>query len=121
MQQCRTVNCIALLSAAASGATASERSPIVASMKESREKSERAFAIYRATPLADDERVAGDRMEKKWPAYQALVDRVVATIDDGDLSGARRLLAGDLNEAFRSINDELGIMIESNNRQIGRA
>ncbi|UZE31215.1 methyl-accepting chemotaxis protein [Pseudomonas asplenii] len=108
-----------LLSAAASGATASERSPIVASMKESREKSERAFAIYRATPLADDERVAGDRMEKKWPAYQALVDRVVATIDDGDLSGARRLLAGDLNDAFRSINDELGIMIESNNRQIG--
>ncbi|QXI26219.1 methyl-accepting chemotaxis protein [Pseudomonas vanderleydeniana] len=108
-----------LLAAAAAGATASERSPIVAAMKDSREKSERAFATYRTTPLADDERVAGDRMEKDWPAYQALVDRAVSTIDSGDLAGARRLMTGELHEAFRSINDELNIIVESNNRQIG--
>ncbi|KPA98345.1 methyl-accepting chemotaxis protein [Pseudomonas asplenii] len=108
-----------LLSIAAAGGTASERSPIVAAMKDSREKSERAFAIYRATPLADDERAAGDRMVKDWPAYQALVDRAVATIDGGDLSAARRLISGEVHDAFRTINDELTIMVESNNRQIG--
>ncbi|WP_017903501.1 methyl-accepting chemotaxis protein [Pseudomonas asplenii] len=108
-----------LLSVAAAGDSASERSSIVASMKDSREKSERAFAIYRATPLADDERAAGDRMEKDWPAYQALVDRAVAIINEGDLAGARRFISGELHEGFRKINDELTIMVESNNRQIG--
>nr|WP_312971286.1 methyl-accepting chemotaxis protein [Pseudomonas sp.] len=108
-----------LLAAATAGSDAAERSAILTSMKENRQASERAFAAYRATPLADDERAAGDRMEKDWPAYQAIIERVVATIERGDLAGAKQLMSGELHEAYRTVIDEMGIMVESNNRQIG--
>ena len=107
------------LAATTTNAPQEERSAILASMKENRLTSEKAFAVYRATPLADDERAAGDKMEKDWPAYQAVVDRTVATIQSGDLAAARQLMAGELHQAFRTVIDELTIMVESNNRQIG--
>nr|WP_314483720.1 methyl-accepting chemotaxis protein [uncultured Pseudomonas sp.] len=107
-----------LVAATAINAPEAERAAIRASMNENRQSSEQAFATYRATPLADDERLAGDRMEKDWPTYQAVMDRTVATIERGDLSEARRLMAGELHEAFRTVLDELTVMVESNNRQI---
>lgn len=108
-----------LLAASIAGSDAAERSAIVASMNENRQTSERAFAVYRATTLADDERAAGDRMEKDWPAYQAIIDRVVATIERGDLAAAKQLMAGELHQAYRTVMDEMGIIVKSNNRQIG--
>ena len=108
-----------LLAAATAGGDAAERGAILASMKENRQTSERAYAVYRATPLADDERAAGDRMDKDWPAYQAIIDRAVAAIERGDLAGAKQLMSGELHEAYRTVIDEMGIMVESNNRQIG--
>ncbi|SDI51856.1 methyl-accepting chemotaxis protein [Pseudomonas flavescens] len=107
-----------LLDAATAGAPQSDRSAILTSLKENRQTSERAFATYRATPLADDERAAGDRMEKDWPAYQALIDRSLALIESGDFNAARLLIAGDVHRAYRTVIDEMGIMVESNNRQI---
>ncbi|CRN04602.1 Methyl-accepting chemotaxis protein McpS [Pseudomonas sp. URMO17WK12:I11] len=107
-----------LVAATAINAPQAERAAILASMKENRQSSEQAFAVYRATPLADDERLAGDRMEKDWPAYQAIMDRTVATIARGDLAEARQLMAGELHQAFRTVLDELTTMVESNNRQI---
>ncbi|MEK2609846.1 methyl-accepting chemotaxis protein [Pseudomonas shirazensis] len=107
-----------LLAASIAGSDAAERSAIVASMNENRQTSERAFAVYRATTLADDERAAGDRMEKDWPAYQAIIDRVVATIERGDLAAAKQLMAGELHQAYRTVMDEMGIIVKSNNRQI---
>lgn len=107
-----------LLAASIAGSDAAERSAIVASMNENRQTSERAFAVYRATTLADDERAAGDRMEKDWPAYQAIIDRVVATIEHGDLAAAKQLMAGELHQAYRTVMDEMGIIVKSNNRQI---
>lgn len=108
-----------LLAASIAGSDAAERSAIVASMNENRQTSERAFAVYRATPLADDERAAGDRMEKDWPAYQAIIDRVAATIERGDLAAAKQLMAGEMHQAYRTVMDEMEIMVKSNNRQIG--
>ncbi|MGG5291171.1 methyl-accepting chemotaxis protein [Pseudomonas shirazensis] len=108
-----------LLAASIAGSDAAERSTILAAMNENRQSSERAFAVYRATPLADDERAAGDRMEKDWPAYQAIVDRVVATIERGDLAAAKQLMAGEMHQAYRTVMDEMEIMVKSNNRQIG--
>ncbi|AUF95192.1 methyl-accepting chemotaxis protein [Pseudomonas sp. S07E 245] len=108
-----------LLAASIAGSDAAERSAIVASMNENRQTSERAFAVYRATPLADDERAAGDRMEKDWPAYQAIIERVAATIERGDLAAAKQLMAGEMHQAYRTVMDELEIMVKSNNRQIG--
>lgn len=108
-----------LLAASIAGSDAAERSAIVASMNENRQTSERAFAVYRATPLADDERAAGDRMEKDWPAYQAIIERVAATIERGDLAAAKQLMAGEMHQAYRTVMDEMEIMVKSNNRQIG--
>ncbi|WP_312390583.1 methyl-accepting chemotaxis protein [Pseudomonas sp.] len=108
-----------LLAASIAGSDAAERSAIVASMNENRQTSERAFAIYRATPLADDERAAGDRMEKDWPAYQVIIERVAATIERGDLAAAKQLMAGEMHQAYRTVMDEMEIMVKSNNRQIG--
>nr|WP_314877619.1 methyl-accepting chemotaxis protein [uncultured Pseudomonas sp.] len=108
-----------LLAASIAGSDAADRSSILAAMNENRQSSERAFAVYRATPLADDERAAGDRMEKDWPAYQAIVDRVVATIERGDLATAKQLMAGEMHQAYRTVMDEMEIMVASNNRQIG--
>ncbi|WP_095151320.1 methyl-accepting chemotaxis protein [Pseudomonas sp. Irchel s3b5] len=108
-----------LLSAAAANAPQSEKDVILSNMKRHRALSETAFAVYRATPLADDERAAGDKMEKDWPVYQALVERAVGMVAEGDLPAARELIATDLQQAYRSVVDELNIMIASNNRQIG--
>ncbi|MBA1197729.1 methyl-accepting chemotaxis protein [Pseudomonas plecoglossicida] len=108
-----------LLAASIAGSDAAERSAIVASMNENRQTSERAFAVYRATPLADDERAASDRMEKDWPAYQAIIERVAATIERGDLAAAKQLMAGEMHQAYRTVMDEMEIMVKSNNRQIG--
>ncbi|QEI04448.1 methyl-accepting chemotaxis protein [Pigmentiphaga aceris] len=95
------------------------RDEILKSIKTNRADSEKAFAIYRATPLADDERAAGDKMEKDWPAYQALVDRMLATLASGDVDTTRTLLNGEVQAAYKTIIDELTLMVESNNRQIG--
>ena len=108
-----------LLDAATAGAPQSERTAILTSMRENRQTSERAFTTYRATPLADDERAAGDRMEKDWPIYQALIDRSLALIDRGDFDAARLLIAGEVHQAYRTVMDEMGTIVDSNNRQIG--
>ncbi|MCQ9427411.1 methyl-accepting chemotaxis protein [Pseudomonas sp. LJDD11] len=108
-----------LVSAYASDAPQSARDEIISKMRESRSAAEKAFAQYRTTPLADDERAAGDKMEQDWPAYQALVDRAVTLLGSGDLAAARAFIDADVHRAYVKVIDELTIIVESNNRQIG--
>nr|WP_311971800.1 methyl-accepting chemotaxis protein [Pseudomonas baltica] len=108
-----------LIAATAGEAPQSTKDAILQSMQGNRAASEKAFAIYRATPLADDERAAGDKMEKDWPAYQNSVQKVITALQAGDLVGARALISGEVQQGYRVIMDELTIMVESNNRQIG--
>ncbi|MDU8499490.1 methyl-accepting chemotaxis protein [Pseudomonas syringae] len=108
-----------LLSVAASDAPQSAKDEILASLKKNRAEAEKAYATYRATPLEDDERAAGDQMDKDWPAYQALIDRAVAVAFSGDVAAARTLVEGDVRKAYQTVMDELTIMVGSNNRQIG--
>jgi len=91
----------------------------IASMNANQSASEKAFATYRKSELADDERAAGDKMERDWPAYQAIVQRYVALMNAGDVENGRALLLGDLQKAYRGVMDELTIMTDSNNRQVG--
>ena len=105
--------------ATVSNAPQSEKDEYLASMKANQLASEKAFATYRKTPLADDERVAGDQMEKDWPAYQEIVQKYLALMKAGDVDNGRALLLGDLQKSYRVVMDELTIMIDSNNRQIG--
>lgn len=105
--------------ATVSNAPQSEKDEYLASMKANQLASEKAFAAYRKTPLADDERAAGDKMERDWPAYQEIVQKYLALMKAGDLENGRALLLGDLQKSYRVIMDELTVMIDSNNRQIG--
>jgi methyl-accepting chemotaxis protein len=107
-----------LISAYASDAPQTAKDNALQNMQGNRAASEKAFAIYRATPLADDERAAGDKMEKDWPAYQASVQRVVTALQAGDLVGARALMSGEVQQGYRTVLDELTVIVESNNRQI---
>lgn len=97
----------------------SVRDEFIASMNANQAASEKAFAIYRRSLLADDERAAGDKMERDWPVYQAIVQRYVALMKAGEVENGRALLLGDLQNAYRVVMDELTVMTDSNNRQIG--
>lgn len=105
--------------ATVSNAPQSEKDEYLASMKANQLASEKAFANYRKTPLADDERAAGDQMEKDWPVYQEVVQKYLALMKAGDLENGRALLLGELQKRYRVVMDQLTIMIDSNDRQIG--
>lgn len=107
-----------LYAAYASDAPQSVKDEFIASMNANRLASEQAFALYRQTPLADDERAAGDKMDRDWPAYQAMLQQYVALLQAHDLEKARALLFGDLQKSYRTVMDELTIMVDSNDRQV---
>ncbi|MBA1191301.1 methyl-accepting chemotaxis protein [Pseudomonas entomophila] len=108
----------ALINAVASNAPQASRDQLIQSMDANRADSEKAFALYRTTPLADDERAAGDRMERDWPAYQAQIQRVLAALQAGNVDTAQSIIGTDVQQSYRTILDELTVIVESNNRQI---
>ncbi|OPA93713.1 methyl-accepting chemotaxis protein [Pseudomonas fluorescens] len=81
-------------------------------------RSQAAFATYRATPLEDDERAAGDTLDQIWPAYISSSDRIMSMLESGQLEQARTQLNTTNNELFRQARELIRVMIESNNRQI---
>lgn len=107
-----------LMAATAANEPQGVKDAILRSMADNQAIAEKAFAIYRATPLADDERAAGNKMERDWPAYQALVQRVLVALQSGNLEAARELMAGEVKQQYQIVIDELTLMVESNNRQI---
>ena len=109
----------ALIAAHAENDSQGVKDTIRQAMTTNQADSEKAFAIYRKTPLADDERAAGDQMERDWPIYQAQIQKVLTVLDSGNVQGARALMSGEIQQAYRTVMDELTIMVESNNRQIG--
>ncbi|MEE4886250.1 methyl-accepting chemotaxis protein [Pseudomonas alliivorans] len=108
-----------LLSAVAADAPQSAKDQVVANLRENRAQAEKAYATYRATPLEDDERAAGDLMDKDWPAYQAAIDRAVSVALAGDVGAARTLVDGEVRDIYVKIMNELNIMVDSNARQAG--
>ena len=81
-------------------------------------RAEDAFATYRATPLAVDERAAGDKYKELWPGYVAGARKVIESVDAGDLGQARTRLNALSVEVFIHARDHLRTMIDSNKRQI---
>ncbi|SHN30585.1 methyl-accepting chemotaxis protein [Pseudomonas asturiensis] len=106
-----------LLSAVAANAPQSAKDEIIASQRDNRAQAEKAYATYRATPLEDDERAAGDLMDKDWAAYQASIDRAISVAMSGDVGTARSLVDGEVRDLYRKIMNELNIMVDSNARQ----
>ena len=81
-------------------------------------RSQASYATYRATPLEDDERAAGDKLDQIWPTYISSSERIMALLDSGQGDQARTLLNTTNNELFRQARELIRVMIESNNRQI---
>ncbi|WP_147480333.1 methyl-accepting chemotaxis protein, partial [Pseudomonas coronafaciens] len=81
-------------------------------------RAQKVFATYRATPLEDDERVAGDQLEQMLPAYIAGSQQVVELMKAGNLDSARTRLNTLSADGFAKARGYLRTMIESNNRQI---
>ncbi|AOE78221.1 chemotaxis protein [Pseudomonas lurida] len=81
-------------------------------------RSQASYATYRATPLEDDERAAGDKLDQMWPSYISSSERIMALLDSGQGDQARTLLNTTNNELFRQARELIRVMIESNNRQI---
>lgn len=108
-----------LLSTVAANAPQNVKDQVVTNLRENRAQAEKAYAAYRATPLEDDERAAGDLMDKDWPAYQAAIDRAVSVALAGDVGAARTLVDGEVRDIYLKIMNELNIMVDSNARQTG--
>jgi methyl-accepting chemotaxis protein len=81
-------------------------------------RSQTAYAIYRATPLEDDERAAGDKFDQIWPTYVSNSEGIIAMLDAGQLAQARTQLNTSNNELFRQARELIRVMVDSNNRQI---
>jgi methyl-accepting chemotaxis protein len=81
-------------------------------------RSQSAYATYRATPLEDDERAAGDKLDQIWPTYTSSSERIIAMLDAGQREQARAQLNSSNNELFRQARELIRVMIDSNNRQI---
>ncbi|WGT27504.1 methyl-accepting chemotaxis protein [Pseudomonas marginalis] len=81
-------------------------------------RSQSAYATYRATPLEDDERAAGDKLDQIWPTYTSSSERIMSMLDSGQVEQARAQLNSTNNELFRQARELIRVMIESNNRQI---
>ncbi|RMT85706.1 hypothetical protein ALP39_01746 [Pseudomonas marginalis pv. marginalis] len=80
--------------------------------------SQAAYKIYRATPLEDDERAAGDKLDQLLPTYISNSERIMSLLESNQLEQARAQLNSTNNEIFRQARDLIRVMIESNNRQI---
>jgi methyl-accepting chemotaxis protein len=81
-------------------------------------QAESAFATYRATPLAVDERAAGDKYTEIWPGYVAGAQKVIELMEAGDLAQARTRLNALSVDAFNHAREYLRAMVDSNKRQI---
>ncbi len=107
--------------ATAAGLPQATKDEFLSSMAANKLASEKAFAEYRRTQLADDERAAADRMEKAWPVYQAIVQKYLDLMKAGDVENGRTLLLGDLQKNYRVVMDELTLMNDSNDQQVSQA
>ncbi|TWI52492.1 methyl-accepting chemotaxis protein [Pseudomonas duriflava] len=106
-----------LLALTESGASVQERDQALQSLEANRAAAEKAFATYRSTPSRDDERAAGDRMEKDWPVFQSHIERVLMALDQGDFDTARSLVKGDVNDYYRRLMTHQDAIVESNKQQ----
>ncbi|WP_413784067.1 MCP four helix bundle domain-containing protein [Pseudomonas amygdali] len=107
-----------LLDAQDGGVPEADKERVRQALSEDLARAQRIFAIYRATPLEDDERAAGDQFELMMPGYVAGAQQVVDLIKAGDYDAARTRLNTLSSEGFIKVRSYLRTMIDSNNRQI---
>ncbi|MBP1143275.1 methyl-accepting chemotaxis protein [Pseudomonas congelans] len=82
------------------------------------ERAQKVYAIYRATPLEDDERAAGDQYDTLMPAYISASQNIFDLQQAGKLEEARNRLNALADGEFNKARGYLQVMIDSNKRQI---
>ncbi|KAA6173571.1 methyl-accepting chemotaxis protein [Pseudomonas veronii] len=102
----------------ASDAPQGVKDEFLASMNANQLASEKAFSMYRQRPMTADERAAGDKMERAWPVYQAMVQQYLTLLNAREFDKARTLLFGELQKAYRVVMDEQTIIIDANDRKV---
>ncbi|KGE66155.1 MULTISPECIES: methyl-accepting chemotaxis protein [Pseudomonas] len=107
-----------LMDAANGNVAQQDRERVRQDIAQELKRSQSAYATYRATPLEDDERAAGDKLDQIWPTYVSSSDRIMALLDGDQVDQARTQLNTTNNELFRQARELIRVMIESNNRQI---
>ncbi|MCO5365192.1 MULTISPECIES: methyl-accepting chemotaxis protein [Pseudomonas] len=107
-----------LLDAQDGGVSETDKERVRQAIADDLARAQKVFSIYRATPLEDDERVAGDQLEQMLPAYIAGSQQVIELMRAGDLQGARTRLNDLSTDGFVKIRAYLRTIIDSNNRQI---
>ncbi|MDO7926208.1 methyl-accepting chemotaxis protein [Pseudomonas sp. KFB-139] len=107
-----------LLDAQDGGVPEADKERVRQALASDLERMQKVFATYRATPLEDDERAAGDEFEKLMPAYISGARKVSELMTAGNLTEARSRLNTLSGEDFVKARSLLRVMIDSNNRQI---
>ncbi|MCF5504632.1 methyl-accepting chemotaxis protein, partial [Pseudomonas syringae] len=72
-----------LLDAQQGGVPEADKERVRQALGDDLARAQKVFAIYRATPLEDDERAAGDQLEQILPAYIAGTQQVVELMRAG--------------------------------------
>jgi methyl-accepting chemotaxis protein len=107
-----------LLTRKVSGAPSDELDNLVQDIALRKELIDKSFAVYRQTPLRDDERAFGDKFTTDWRDYQdSAASFVHAVRDNPDPSAARALLRTELSTLFRSVEKDMQGIIASNLEQ----
>ncbi|RMQ50130.1 Methyl-accepting chemotaxis protein [Pseudomonas cichorii] len=107
-----------LLDAQDGGVSETDKERVRQALAADLERTQKVFATYRATPLEDDERAAGDQLEQLMPGYIAGSNKVYELMNAGDSVQARSRLNTLASEDFVKARGLLRVMIDSNNRQI---
>ncbi len=107
-----------LMDASKGDIPAQDRERVRQNLVQELERSRAAYATYRATPLEDDERAAGDKLDQIWPTYISSSESIMALLDSGKVDEARSQLNSTNNELFRQARELIRVMVESNDRQI---
>lgn len=103
-----------LLAQKAGNASEAELATTQKSLSDRKRAVENSFAIYRSTPLREDEKVLGDKFETDWPSYIKAAEQFSNTLKSGDLPGARSLLTGEVSSKYGLAEKEMLGIIASN-------
>lgn len=103
-----------LLAQKAGNASEAELATTQKALSDRKRAVESSFAIYRSTPLREDEKVLGDKFETDWPSYIKAAEQFSNTLNSGDLPGARSLLTGDVSSKYGFAEKEMLGIIASN-------
>ncbi|WP_240326395.1 methyl-accepting chemotaxis protein, partial [Pseudomonas syringae] len=107
-----------LLDAQDGGVSETDKDRVRQALGDDLARAQKVFATYRATPLEDDERAAGDQLELMLPAYVSGSQQVVDLMKAGNYPAARTQLNSLSSESFTKVRSYMRTMIDSNNRQI---